>query len=422
MAGSWADLRLYDTDLDDRFRPRFFLLTMYPYPSGGALHIGHWYIKSPTDAIARYKRMHGFNVFLPSGSTSWLPAENTAIKNGVNPRDWTMANIEKMRGQLRSMGATFDVGRRGRHVRPRVLPLEPVDVHPVPREGPGLPRGLAGGLVPQRRHARPRAGRGHGPPLLALRGAGREARAGRSGISASPSTRTSCSTSPASTGPSRSRRCRPTGSAARPGAEVGLHGRRHAAPPGRRGDRACSPPGRTRCSARRSWCSRPSMSWCRSLTAPDARRPRSTHTCAGRCRKTEIDRLSTDREKTGVVHRRGRHQPGQRRAHPDLRSPTTSWAATAPARSWRCPATTSATSPSPGSSACRSSRSSCPRTATRTRSWSRRSWRTPSTRSMVNSGRVRRPPRVRGLARQCQVARGRWGGAHRRSRTASVTG
>ena len=103
----WAELRLYDTALDDRSRPRYFLLTMYPYPSG-ALHIGHWYIKSPTDAIARYKRMHGFNVFLPIGFDGFgLPAENAAIKNGMNPRDWTMANIETMRRQLRSMGATF---------------------------------------------------------------------------------------------------------------------------------------------------------------------------------------------------------------------------------------------------------------------------------------------------------------------------
>ena len=54
----WAELRLYDTDLSDDSRPRFYLLTMYPYPSG-ALHIGHWYIKTPTDAIARYHRMHG---------------------------------------------------------------------------------------------------------------------------------------------------------------------------------------------------------------------------------------------------------------------------------------------------------------------------------------------------------------------------
>ena len=98
---------MYDTDLEDDSRPRFYLLTMYPYPSG-ALHIGHWYVKTPTDAIARYRRMHGDNVFFPIGFDAFgLPAENAAIKNGINPRDWTMANIETMRGQLRSMGASF---------------------------------------------------------------------------------------------------------------------------------------------------------------------------------------------------------------------------------------------------------------------------------------------------------------------------
>ncbi|HET9852557.1 MAG TPA: leucine--tRNA ligase [Candidatus Limnocylindrales bacterium] len=103
----WAELRLYDTDLDDDSRPKFYLLTMYPYPSG-ALHIGHWYIKTPTDAVARYRRMHGDNVFFPIGFDAFgLPAENAAIKNRINPRDWTMANIETMRRQLRSMGATF---------------------------------------------------------------------------------------------------------------------------------------------------------------------------------------------------------------------------------------------------------------------------------------------------------------------------
>jgi leucyl-tRNA synthetase len=103
----WDELRLYETDLEGA-RNRFYLLTMYPYPSGD-LHIGHWYIKTPTDAIARYHRMHGQNVFLPIGFDSFgLPAENAAIKNKINPRDWTMANIQNMRRQLRSMGATFD--------------------------------------------------------------------------------------------------------------------------------------------------------------------------------------------------------------------------------------------------------------------------------------------------------------------------
>ena len=67
---------------------------MYPYPSGD-LHIGHWYIETPTDAIARFHRMHGENVFMPIGFDAFgLPAENAAIKNNINPRDWTMQNIE----------------------------------------------------------------------------------------------------------------------------------------------------------------------------------------------------------------------------------------------------------------------------------------------------------------------------------------
>ena len=104
----WDEMRLYQTDLADESRPKFFLLTMYDYPSGN-LHIGHWYVKTPTDAIARYHRMLGQNVFFPVGFDAYgLPAENAAIKNGVNPRDWTMSNIEIMRKQLRTMGASFD--------------------------------------------------------------------------------------------------------------------------------------------------------------------------------------------------------------------------------------------------------------------------------------------------------------------------
>ncbi len=103
----WAKLRLSETDLKDDTRPRFYLLTMYPYPSGD-LHIGHWYIVTPTDAVARYRRMHGDNVFFPIGFDAFgLPAENAAIKNGGHPFTWTMANIEKMRLQFRTMGAMF---------------------------------------------------------------------------------------------------------------------------------------------------------------------------------------------------------------------------------------------------------------------------------------------------------------------------
>jgi leucyl-tRNA synthetase len=104
----WEELGLHTTDLDDPSRPRYYLLTMYPYPSGD-LHIGHWYIVTPTDAICRYRRMNGYNVFFPIGFDAFgLPAENAAIRSGVQPRDWTMRNIDTMRRQFRTMGATFD--------------------------------------------------------------------------------------------------------------------------------------------------------------------------------------------------------------------------------------------------------------------------------------------------------------------------
>jgi leucyl-tRNA synthetase len=104
----WAELRLADTDLGDTTRPKYYLLTMYDYPSGN-LHIGHWYVKTPTDALGRFHRMHGENVFMPIGFDAFgLPAENAAIKNKVDPREWTLKNIDKMRQQLRSMGALFD--------------------------------------------------------------------------------------------------------------------------------------------------------------------------------------------------------------------------------------------------------------------------------------------------------------------------
>jgi leucyl-tRNA synthetase len=103
----WEELGLHRTDLTDT-RDRYYLLTMYPYPSGD-LHTGHWYIVTPTDALARFRRMNGKNVFFPIGFDAFgLPAENAAIKSGINPREWTMRNIDTMRRQFRSMGAMFD--------------------------------------------------------------------------------------------------------------------------------------------------------------------------------------------------------------------------------------------------------------------------------------------------------------------------
>ncbi len=103
----WEADGLYNSDIDPS-RTKYYALTMLPYPSGD-LHIGHWYAMTPSDARARYLRMRGYNVLFPIGFDAFgLPAENAAIKNGIHPKKWTYANIERMRTQLRSMGAMFD--------------------------------------------------------------------------------------------------------------------------------------------------------------------------------------------------------------------------------------------------------------------------------------------------------------------------
>jgi leucyl-tRNA synthetase len=105
---AWAEAGLYTTDLEATDRPKFYMLTMYPYPSGD-LHVGHWYAMTPPDAIARFQRMQGRNAFLPMGFDAFgLPAENAAIDRGVDPYDWTLGNIERMRSQMRLMGSSFD--------------------------------------------------------------------------------------------------------------------------------------------------------------------------------------------------------------------------------------------------------------------------------------------------------------------------
>ena len=103
----WEADGLYHADIDPA-RPKHYALTMLPYPSGD-LHIGHWYAMTPSDARARYKRMNGYNVMFPMGFDAFgLPAEGAAIKNNIHPKEWTYANIERMREQLKSMGAMFD--------------------------------------------------------------------------------------------------------------------------------------------------------------------------------------------------------------------------------------------------------------------------------------------------------------------------
>jgi len=103
----WDAEKLYESNIDLN-HPKYYALTMLPYPSGD-LHIGHWYAIAPSDARARFKRMQGYNVLFPIGFDAFgLPAENAAIQRNIHPREWTYQNIKKMRKQLRTMGAMFD--------------------------------------------------------------------------------------------------------------------------------------------------------------------------------------------------------------------------------------------------------------------------------------------------------------------------
>lgn len=92
-------------------KQNYYTLVEFSYPSGN-LHVGHWYAFSVPDIYARYKRMQGFNVLYPMGFDAFgLPAENAAIKLGADPKVWTYEQMDKMRVQLRSMGAMFDWDR-----------------------------------------------------------------------------------------------------------------------------------------------------------------------------------------------------------------------------------------------------------------------------------------------------------------------
>ncbi|MBN1783172.1 leucine--tRNA ligase [bacterium] len=104
----WEQKELYKTDMSDTAR-KLYCLVMFLYPSGDRLHIGHWWNYGPTDTWARFKRMQGFNVFEPMGYDAFgLPAENYAIKKGVHPAVSTAENIKNIRQQLMAMGAMYD--------------------------------------------------------------------------------------------------------------------------------------------------------------------------------------------------------------------------------------------------------------------------------------------------------------------------
>ncbi|KQP61650.1 leucine--tRNA ligase [Methylobacterium sp. Leaf108] len=107
---AWAQAGIDRTRNDDP-RPTYYVLEMFPYPSG-RIHMGHVRNYAMGDVVARYKRARGFNVLHPMGWDAFgLPAENAAMERGVNPRDWTLANIASMRAQLQAMGLSLDWSR-----------------------------------------------------------------------------------------------------------------------------------------------------------------------------------------------------------------------------------------------------------------------------------------------------------------------
>ena len=108
----WDEKKAFKTDAYDFSKPKFFVMDMFPYPSAVGLHVGHVEGYTATDALARMKRMQGFNVLHPIGYDAFgLPAEQFAIKNNKNPGPYTDQNIDNFRTQLKRLGFSYDWDR-----------------------------------------------------------------------------------------------------------------------------------------------------------------------------------------------------------------------------------------------------------------------------------------------------------------------
>ena len=116
----WEESRIFKAQDCDDSREKYYVLDMFPYPSGHGLHVGHPEGYTASDIVARYKRMKGFNVLHPFGWDAFgLPAEQHAIKTGTNPNDTTQTNIANMRRQTKSLGFSYDWQREIATIDPK---------------------------------------------------------------------------------------------------------------------------------------------------------------------------------------------------------------------------------------------------------------------------------------------------------------
>ena len=123
----WSENKTYGTPSPgeegfDASKPKYYILDMFPYPSGAGLHVGHPEGYTATDIVSRYKRMNGYNVLHPMGWDAFgLPAEQYAIKTGQHPRVTTEANINNFRRQLQELGFAYDWDREVNTTDPKYV-------------------------------------------------------------------------------------------------------------------------------------------------------------------------------------------------------------------------------------------------------------------------------------------------------------
>ena len=164
---AWAEPGVFTTMNDDP-RPKYYVLEMFPYPSG-RIHMGHVRNYTMGDVVARFKRARGYNVLHPMGWDAFgMPAENAAMERKVHPAAWTYDNIAAMKAQLQSMGLSLDWCARDRDLRPELLQASAEDVPRLPR-APGSSSARSRRSTGTRSTDRARQRAGDRRPRLALR-------------------------------------------------------------------------------------------------------------------------------------------------------------------------------------------------------------------------------------------------------------